>query len=97
MQESHRHFCLFKCWQQMIEILFGNVLTLGGGFNLLIMAEFSKVMAYNMGEDGWEVKKKKVFSLMPEKSILPHTKQSEPPALIGKSSPVICQGLELWK
>lgn len=40
----------------------------------MIMAEFSKVMAYNMGEDGWEVKKKKkyfpsclrkVFSLIP--------------------------------
>lgn len=67
-----RHFCLFKCWQQMIENLFGNVLTWGGGFNLLIMAEFSKVMAYNMGEDGWEVKKKK--------SIFPHAWEKYSPS-----------------
>lgn len=59
------------------------------------MTDFSKEMAYNVGEDGWEAKKEKAFSLLPEKSTLPHTKQPEAPAIVGKSSPVICQALEL--
>lgn len=63
MQESHRHFCLFKCCQWMLENVFGDVLTFGG-FNLLILTDFSKEKVYNMGEGGWEVYKK-VLSLMP--------------------------------
>jgi hypothetical protein len=47
-----------------------------------------------MGKDGWEIFKK-VFFLMPKKSILSHAKQSEPAAIASESSPVICHGLEL--